>query len=50
MNKTVVQNINVGVDTGKDFLDIHIRPLNEYFKVRDTNMPVLLSNKHACLI
>ena len=33
MNKTVVQNINVGVDTGKDFLDIHIRPLNEYFKV-----------------
>jgi transposase len=33
MNKTVVQNINVGVDTGKDFLDIHIRPLDEYFKV-----------------
>ena len=33
MNKTVVQNINVGVDTGKNFLDIHIRPLNEYFKV-----------------
>ncbi|GFD96618.1 IS110 family transposase [Alteromonas sp. KUL156] len=33
MNKTLVQNINVGVDTGKDFLDIHIRPLNEYFKV-----------------
>lgn len=28
-----MQNINVGVDTGKDFLDIHIRPLNEYFKV-----------------
>ena len=33
MNKTLVQNINVGVDTGKDFLDIHIRPLDEYFKV-----------------
>jgi transposase len=33
MNKTLVQNINVGVDTGKNFLDIHIRPLNEYFKV-----------------
>lgn len=33
MNKTVVQNINVGVDTGKDSLDIHIRPLDEYFKV-----------------
>jgi len=30
-----VQNINVGVDTGKDFLDIHIRPLNEYFKVNN---------------
>lgn len=33
MNKTVVQNIDVGVDTGKDSLDIHIRPLDEYFKV-----------------
>jgi transposase len=33
MNKLVVQNINVGVDVGKDFLDIHIRPLGEYFKV-----------------
>ena len=33
MNKTEAQNINAGVDTGKDFLDIHIRPFNEYFKV-----------------
>jgi len=31
MNKTEAQNINAGVDTGKDFLDIHIRPFNEYF-------------------
>lgn len=33
MKKTVVQNINVGVDVGKDCLDIHIRPFDEYFKV-----------------
>ena len=33
MNKLVVQNLNVGVDVGKDFLDIHIRPLGEYLKV-----------------
>ena len=33
MNKTEAQNINAGVDTGKDFLDIHVRPCNEYFKV-----------------
>lgn len=33
MNKTEAQNINAGVDTGKDFLDIHIRPFSEYFKV-----------------
>ncbi len=33
MNESVAQRINVGVDTGKDFLDIHARPLNEYFRV-----------------
>ena len=33
MNKSVAQRINVGVDTGKDHLDIHVRPLNEYFQV-----------------
>ena len=33
MNKTEAQNINAGVDTGKDFLDIHIRPFDEYFQV-----------------
>lgn len=33
MNESVAQRINVGVDTGKDFLDIHVRPLNEYFRV-----------------
>lgn len=41
MNKTAVQNINVGVDTGKDFLDIHIRPLNEYFKVSNDRKGIL---------
>lgn len=33
MNKSEAQKINVGVDTGKDFLDFHVRPLNEHFKV-----------------
>ena len=33
MNESVAQRINVGVDTGKDFLDIHVRPLNEHFRV-----------------
>ncbi len=33
MNESVAQRINVGVDTGKDFLDIHVRPLNEHFWV-----------------
>ncbi|OFC72758.1 IS110 family transposase [Alteromonas confluentis] len=33
MNESAAQRINVGVDTGKDFLDIHVRPLNEYFRV-----------------
>ena len=27
------ENINVGVDTGKFFLDIYIRPLDIYFTV-----------------
>ena len=40
MNKTLVQNINVDVDTGKDFLDIHICPLNEYFKVSNNKKGV----------
>ena len=33
MKHTEAQNINVGVDTGKDFLDVHVRPLGEYFQV-----------------
>ena len=33
MKNTEAQNINVGVDTGKDFLDVHVRPLGEYFQV-----------------
>ena len=37
MKNTDAQNINVGVDTGKDYLDIHIRPLNEYFQVSNNS-------------
>ena len=37
MKKSVVQNINVGIDVGKDCLDIHIRPLEEYLKVSNDN-------------
>ena len=33
MNSPTVQNINVGVDTGKSQLDIYIRPLDIYFSV-----------------
>lgn len=33
MKNTAAQKINVGVDTGKDSLDIHVRPLEEYFRV-----------------
>ena len=33
MNTNTLQNINVGVDTGKSQLDIYIRPINIYFTV-----------------
>ncbi|MFM2487016.1 IS110 family transposase, partial [Celerinatantimonas yamalensis] len=33
MNTNTVQNIHVGVDTGKSQLDIYIRPLDIYFNV-----------------
>ncbi|ALM70676.1 IS110 family transposase [Vibrio vulnificus] len=33
MNTNTLQNINVGVDTGKAQLDIYIRPLDIYFNV-----------------
>ena len=33
MNTDTLQNINVGVDTGKSQLDIYIRPLDIYFSV-----------------
>ncbi|MBF9002717.1 IS110 family transposase [Vibrio sp. NFV-1] len=33
MNINTLQNINVGVDTGKSQLDIYIRPLDIYFSV-----------------
>ncbi|WP_085344726.1 IS110 family transposase [Vibrio sp. ArtGut-C1] len=37
MNTKTLQNINVGVDTGKSQLDIYIRPLNIYFNVPNTD-------------
>ncbi len=36
MNTNILQNINVGVDTGKSQLDIYIRPLDIYFTVPNT--------------
>lgn len=36
MNTNTLQNINVGVDTGKSQLDIYIRPLDMYFTVPNT--------------
>ncbi|WP_085344724.1 IS110 family transposase [Vibrio sp. ArtGut-C1] len=36
MNTNTLQNINVGVDTGKSQLDIYIRPLDIYFTVPNT--------------
>lgn len=36
MNKNILQNINVGVDTGKSQLDVYIRPLDIYFTVPNT--------------
>ncbi|EAS64830.1 IS110 family transposase [Photobacterium angustum] len=37
MNRNTLQNINVGVDTGKSQLDIYIRPLDVYFTVSNTD-------------
>ena len=37
MNINTLQNINVGVDTGKSQLDIYIRPLDIYFTVPNTD-------------
>ncbi len=36
MNTNTLQNINVGVDTGKSQLDIYVRPLDIYFTVPNT--------------
>ncbi|MBF4301279.1 IS110 family transposase [Vibrio anguillarum] len=36
MNTNTLQNINVGVDTGKSQLDIYIRPLDIYFTAPNT--------------
>lgn len=37
MNTNTLQNINVGVDTGKSQLDIYVRPLDIYFTVPNTD-------------
>ncbi len=37
MNTKMKQSINVGVDTGKAQLDIHIRPLDIFFSVENTD-------------
>lgn len=37
MNTKINQSINVGVDTGKTQLDIHIRPLEIFFSVENTD-------------
>ena len=40
MNTNTLQNINVGVDTGKSQLDIYIRPLDIYFTVPNTEQGI----------
>ncbi|CAA0090568.1 Uncharacterised protein [BD1-7 clade bacterium] len=38
MNSILLQKeVNVGVDTGKHQLDVHIRPLDIFFTVENTN-------------
>ena len=37
MNTKINQSINVGVDTGKTQLDIHIRPLEIFFSVENSD-------------
>ncbi|OLQ89728.1 IS110 family transposase [Vibrio ponticus] len=41
MNTDTLQNINVGVDTGKSQLDIYIRPLDIYFTVPNTEKGII---------
>lgn len=41
MNTNTLQNINVGVDTGKSQLDIYIRPLDIYFTVPNTEKGII---------
>ncbi|YCO04889.1 IS110 family RNA-guided transposase [Vibrio sp. VNB-15] len=40
MNTNTLQNINVGVDTGKSQLDIYIRPLDIYFTVTNNEQGI----------
>ncbi|MBY8163373.1 IS110 family transposase [Vibrio fluvialis] len=41
MNTNTLQNINVGVDTGKSQLDIYIRPLDIYVTVPNTEKGII---------
>tara|TARA_Y100001968_G_scaffold249228_1_gene233937 strand:- start:1477 stop:1923 length:447 start_codon:yes stop_codon:yes gene_type:complete len=50
MNESVAQRINVGVDTGKDFLDIHVRPLNEYFWVSNDSKGISVAVKRLRIL
>ncbi|SHO59025.1 hypothetical protein VQ7734_04801 [Vibrio quintilis] len=36
MDTKMKQSINIGVDTGKTLLDIHIRPIDHFFSVENT--------------
>ncbi len=51
MNTNTLQNINVGVDTGKSQLDIYIRPLDIFFTVpnndKGINEAVKTLKKHS---
>ncbi len=37
MNTYTIQNINIGVDTGKTQLDIYLRPIDIFFSVPNDN-------------
>lgn len=43
MDTKMKQSINIGVDTGKTQLDIHIRPIDHFFSVENTPQGI----KHA---
>ncbi len=46
MNTYTIQNINIGVDTGKTQLDIYIRPLDIFFSVPNDDKGIKTIKKH----